>query len=125
MSVGNMEDVVQRTPPRAKLPPLPAHLRSVLTHSSAKRGSHVTPPALPAGLVKKGPNLALTSCSEHREAQQSAHTLHAAILQQAAKLKPATPSLTPAVPTQAPKQASAALADLLLSFTGLPDVAVQ
>ena len=93
-SAEGVDDTAQAKPSRPKLPPVPAHLRGLLTHSSAKQGSRASLQPLPVP----------TSCLAPRDAMQPAAELHAAILQQAAKLKPTKRLHTPEMPAQAINQ---------------------
>ena len=76
----------QGTPSRAKLPPFPAHLKSMVTPPSAKRGPQAAQSASPC--AKTGTKPASSTGAANAGGQPSASGLHAAILQQAAKLKP-------------------------------------
>ena len=92
---GDQEDVTQGTPSRPKLPPVPAHLRRLLKPPGTKNGAHTSQQDMPAGSVKIGPEPGPTSCMAPCQTQQPAAELHAAILQQAAKLKPIAPAQAP------------------------------
>ncbi len=103
-SAEGVDDTAQAKPSRPKLPPVPAHLRGLLTHSSAKQGSRASLQPLPAASVQTGPEPVPTSCLAPGDAKQPAAELHAAILQQAAKLKPTKRLHTPEMPAQAINQ---------------------
>ena len=100
VGVGDPEDVAEEPPSRPKLPPVPAHLRRLLKPSSGNHSAHTSRQAS----LQTGPDPAATSCAAPFGAQQPAAELHAAILRQAAMLKP-----LPFPPAQACKQVISAL----------------